>query len=117
MLRWRSAFSTKPDWTISSSRITAYLKNGGTLEKAASTANDASTRTTQLYERRLDEMGLNEALRIAHNPWACRLFVCRGHRMFAKPKATAFFFVRSGRIRDRQAGREFTPKPFDPSCI
>jgi integrase/recombinase XerC len=31
--------------------ITAYLKNGGTLEKAASMANHASTRTTQLYDR------------------------------------------------------------------
>ena len=30
--------------------ITAYLKNGGTLEKAAAMANDASTRTTQLYD-------------------------------------------------------------------
>src|SRR5271165_3188948 len=29
--------------------ITAYLKNGGTLEKAAAMANHASTRTTQLY--------------------------------------------------------------------
>ena len=27
--------------------ITAYLKNGGTLEKAAQMANHASTRTTQ----------------------------------------------------------------------
>ena len=27
--------------------ITAYLKNGGTLEKAAAMANHASTRTTQ----------------------------------------------------------------------
>jgi len=32
--------------------ITAYLKNGGTLEKAAAMANQASTRTTQLYDRR-----------------------------------------------------------------
>jgi hypothetical protein len=32
--------------------ITAYLKNGGTLEKAAAMANHASTRTTQLYDRR-----------------------------------------------------------------
>ena len=30
---------------------TAYLKNGGTLEKAAQMANHASTRTTKLYER------------------------------------------------------------------
>jgi site-specific recombinase XerD len=34
--------------------ITAYLKNGGTLEKAAAMANHASTRTTQLYDRRRD---------------------------------------------------------------
>ena len=32
--------------------ITAYLKNGGTLEKVAAMANHASTRTTQLYDRR-----------------------------------------------------------------
>ena len=32
--------------------ITAYLKNGGTLEKAAAMANHASTRTTQFYDRR-----------------------------------------------------------------
>jgi site-specific recombinase XerD len=32
--------------------IIAYLKNGGTLEKAAAMANHASTRTTQLYDRR-----------------------------------------------------------------
>ena len=31
--------------------ITAYLKNGGTLEKAAAMTNHASTRTTQLYDR------------------------------------------------------------------
>jgi site-specific recombinase XerD len=40
--------------------ITAYLKNGGTLEKAAAMANHASTRTTQLYDRRRDEVSLRE---------------------------------------------------------
>jgi site-specific recombinase XerD len=44
--------------------ITAYLKNGGTLEKAAAMANHASTRTTQLYDRRSDEMNLDEVERI-----------------------------------------------------
>jgi integrase/recombinase XerC len=44
--------------------ITAYLKNGGTLEKAAAMANHASTRTTQLYDRRGDEMSLDEVERI-----------------------------------------------------
>ena len=45
-------------------RITAYLKNGGTLEKAAAMANHASTRTTQLYDRRRDELSLDEVERI-----------------------------------------------------
>jgi len=44
--------------------ITAYLKNGGTLEKAAAIANQASTRATQLYDRRRDEVSLDEAERI-----------------------------------------------------
>jgi integrase len=44
--------------------ITAYLKNGGTLETAAAMANHASTRTTQLYDRRRDEMSLDEVERI-----------------------------------------------------
>ena len=44
--------------------ITDYLKNGGTLEKAAAMANHASTRTTQLYDRRHDEMTLDEVERI-----------------------------------------------------
>jgi site-specific recombinase XerD len=45
--------------------ITAYLKNGGTLEKAAAMANHASTRTTQLYDRHHDEVSLDEIERIA----------------------------------------------------
>jgi site-specific recombinase XerC len=44
--------------------ITAYLKNGGTLEKAAAMANHASTRTTQLYDRRRDDLSLDEVERI-----------------------------------------------------
>jgi len=44
--------------------ITAYLKNGGTLEKAAQIANHASTRTTQLYDRRHEDLNLDEVERI-----------------------------------------------------
>jgi integrase len=44
--------------------ITAYLKNGGTLEKATALANHASTRTAQLYDRRRDEKSLDEVERI-----------------------------------------------------
>jgi hypothetical protein len=44
--------------------LTAYLKNGRTLEKAAAIGNHASTRTTLLYDRRRDEFGLDEVERI-----------------------------------------------------
>jgi site-specific recombinase XerD len=44
--------------------ITAYLKNGGTLEKAAAMANHSSTRTTQLYDRRHEEVSLDEVERV-----------------------------------------------------
>jgi integrase len=39
--------------------ITAYLKNGGILEKAAQMANHASMRTTQLYDRRREGLSLD----------------------------------------------------------
>jgi site-specific recombinase XerD len=50
--------------TFRATGITAYLKNGGTLENAATMANHASTRTTQLYDRRRDEISLDEVERI-----------------------------------------------------
>jgi integrase len=51
--------------TFRATGITAYLKNGGSLENAAAMANHASTRTTQLYDRRRDEMSLDEVERIS----------------------------------------------------
>jgi integrase len=50
--------------TFRATGITAYLKNGGTLENAATMANHASTRTTQLYDRRRDDVSLDEVERI-----------------------------------------------------
>jgi hypothetical protein len=47
--------------------ITAYLKNGGTREEPAAMANHASTRTTQLYDRRHDELSLDAVERIVIN--------------------------------------------------
>jgi site-specific recombinase XerD len=44
--------------------ITAYLKNGGKLETAKAIANHASTRTTQLYDRREDNLTLVKVERI-----------------------------------------------------
>ncbi len=46
--------------TFRASGITAYLENGGVLEKAAVMAAHASTRTTQLYDRRDDQLTLDE---------------------------------------------------------
>ena len=51
--------------TCRATGITSYLKNGGTLEKAAAMANHASTRTMQLYDRRNDEVNLDEVERIS----------------------------------------------------
>ena len=48
-----------------SAPLSAYLKSGGKLEKAAAMANHASTRMTQLYDRRRDELSLDAVERIA----------------------------------------------------
>jgi integrase len=50
--------------TFRATGITAHHKNGGTLEKAAMIANHASTRTTQLYDRRSGEVSLDEVEQI-----------------------------------------------------
>lgn len=50
--------------TFRATGITAYLKNGGQLETAAAMANHSSTRTTQLYDRRPDQVSLDEIERV-----------------------------------------------------
>ncbi|WP_236552722.1 tyrosine-type recombinase/integrase [Belnapia sp. F-4-1] len=50
--------------TFRATGITAYLRNGGTLENAAAMANHASTRTTQLYGRRREDVSLDEVEQI-----------------------------------------------------
>ena len=50
--------------TFRGTGITAYLKNGGTLEKAREMANHADTRTTRLYDRRADDVSLDDVERI-----------------------------------------------------
>jgi hypothetical protein len=44
--------------------ITAYLSNGGTIEKAQQIAAHESPRTTKLYDRTSDEITLDEVERI-----------------------------------------------------
>jgi hypothetical protein len=51
--------------TFCATSITAYLKNGGSLENAAAMANHASTRTTLLYDRRRDDVSLDEVVKIS----------------------------------------------------
>jgi site-specific recombinase XerD len=50
--------------TFRATGITAYLSNGGTIERAAIIAGHVSTRTTQLYDRRPDDVTLDEIEKI-----------------------------------------------------
>lgn len=50
--------------TFRATGITAYLKNDGTLEHAQTMANHSSPRTTKLYDRRQDDISLDEVERI-----------------------------------------------------
>ena len=51
--------------TFRATGITAYLKNHGTLETAQHIANHESPRTTMLYDRRQEEISLDEVEKIA----------------------------------------------------
>jgi hypothetical protein len=69
MIRLQAAaagIATKPgNHSFRAPGMTSYLKNGGgTLEKAAAMADRTSTRTTQLYDRRRDEVSLDTVERI-----------------------------------------------------
>jgi integrase/recombinase XerD len=44
--------------------ITAYLQNSGSLETAQAIAANESPRTTKIYDRRQDELTLDEIERI-----------------------------------------------------
>ena len=44
--------------------ITEYLRNGGKLEVAQQMANHENARTTELYDRRQDQVSLDEVERI-----------------------------------------------------
>lgn len=51
--------------TFRATGITAYLKNNGLLEHAQTIANHSSPRTTKLYDRRSDEITLDEIEKIS----------------------------------------------------
>lgn len=50
--------------TFRATGITAYLENGGTIEKAQRIANHESPKTTKLYDRTSDKIDLDEIERI-----------------------------------------------------
>ena len=50
--------------TFRATGITAYLRNGGTLEKAQQIAAHSSSKTTNLYNRVEDELTLDEIERV-----------------------------------------------------
>lgn len=50
--------------TFRATGITVYLSNGGSVEKAQQMANHSDPRTTKLYDRRFDEVSLDEVERI-----------------------------------------------------
>lgn len=50
--------------TMRTTGITAYLENGGTIEKAQTIAAHESPRTTKLYDRLSDQISLDEVERI-----------------------------------------------------
>src|SRR4051812_3749699 len=50
--------------TFRATGITAYLKNGGTIEKGGRTPTPAPPRPPPLYDRRNDEVSLDEVERI-----------------------------------------------------
>jgi site-specific recombinase XerD len=58
--------------TFRATGITAYLKNGGSLENAAAMANHASTRTTQLYDRRQQRLAVRERAHESQCKWLKR---------------------------------------------
>jgi site-specific recombinase XerD len=68
MIKRRARQAGLPDnigcHTFRATGITAYLQNGGTVERAAQIANHESTRTTQLYNRTADTITLDEIERI-----------------------------------------------------
>ena len=50
--------------------ITEYLRNGGKLEVAQQMANHESARTTGLYDRRQDQINLEEAVTSRGTAWS-----------------------------------------------
>jgi hypothetical protein len=86
MIQRRAAtagIKTKIDNHLPRYRITAYLKNKRTLEAAQHSANHQSPRTTNLYDRRSDEIPLDQVEKISINSSGslCSMLICSSWRV------------------------------------
>jgi integrase len=71
MIQRRASAGGIGNHTFRATGITTYLRNDGKLEHAQSMANHSSPRTTKLYDRREEEITLDEVERIViqNFPW------------------------------------------------
>ena len=61
----QAAIKTKiGNHSMRATSMTDYLKSGGTLEKAQAMANHSSPRATKLYDRRNEEVSLDECEKV-----------------------------------------------------
>lgn len=58
------AYAMIDNHTFRATGITAYLKRGGSRGPAAAMVSHTSTRKTQLYDQRFDQVSLNEVERV-----------------------------------------------------
>jgi hypothetical protein len=84
--------------TFRGTGITAYLENGGTLEKARQMAAHASTRTTQLYDRREDRVTLDEVVKINILGWPPPGSKCLCNRTVSLQRGSRQLCARSGPV-------------------
>ena len=63
-LRWLAAATANPI-RRNGTGITAYLTNGGTLDAAQRMAGHSDPRTTKLYDRRGDQVSMDDVERIS----------------------------------------------------
>jgi len=85
MIQRRAAaagLKAKIDNHLPRDRITAYLKNKRTLEPAQHSANYQSWRKTNLYDRRSDEIQLDQVEKISINSSGslCSMLICSSQR-------------------------------------
>jgi hypothetical protein len=104
-MSWCAGIKTKiGNHSFWATEITVFRKLGRSLENAALTANHASTRLTQLYDRCSDNVTLDEVERIIFSPR------CGTDKTHSKP---VFFSLTltPGRVWTDRARRECLAAP------